>query len=49
MKFSKVLDYYMNDDEIEEYKDKLTLEEREYLLESKRKGLFYDTSNDNRY
>ena len=40
MKFSKVLDYYMNDDEIEEYKDKLTLEEREYLLESKRKGLF---------
>lgn len=40
MKFPKVLDHYINDDEIEEYKDELTLEEKEYLIESKRKGLY---------
>lgn len=40
LKFPKVLDHYMTNDEIEEYKDKLTLDEIEQLKSNKRAGLY---------
>lgn len=40
MRFPKVLDHYMSNEEIEEFKDKLTLDEIEQLKTNKRAGLY---------